>query len=58
MGMPLQDFTDQAWEQLAAGTELVVVGAVPTVEGFAQMVEARRNGFEGLANLMLQRFPL
>ncbi|KAK4251264.1 hypothetical protein C7999DRAFT_37873 [Corynascus novoguineensis] len=58
VGMPLQDFTDQAWEQLAAGAELVVVGAVPTVEGFAEMVEARRNGFEGLANLMLQHFPL
>ncbi|KAL2127701.1 hypothetical protein VTI74DRAFT_10293 [Chaetomium olivicolor] len=59
MGMPVQEFTDKAWEQLAAGSELVTVGAIPPAgEEFKDMVQKRRDAFEALSNIMLAHFEL
>ncbi|KAL2171142.1 hypothetical protein VTG60DRAFT_3657 [Thermothelomyces hinnuleus] len=58
MGMPLQEFIDKAWEQLAAGSELVMVGPLVAQASFEDMVETRRTTFENISSVMLTHFEL
>ncbi len=58
LGMPLDEFTEQAWEQLAAGSDHVIVSTIGPAEPFLEQVKARRDRFEGLSNLMLGHFEL
>lgn len=57
--MPLDEFIEQAWPQLAAGSEDVIVGHLgPRRESFMALLNQRRDQFEGLSDMMLKNFPL
>jgi short-subunit dehydrogenase involved in D-alanine esterification of teichoic acids len=58
MGMPVDVFTEKAWAQLAAGSELVVVGSFGPEEKFQEMLRLRGGIFEALSNMMLAHFEL
>jgi hypothetical protein len=58
LGMPLNEFTEKAWSQLASGTDHVIVGALGPDTAYLEMVNGRRNRFEALSNLMLTHFEL
>jgi len=63
IGMPLDVFTDQAYEGLAAGKEHVVIGRVGppipsnpiTVEKFNEIIDKRKFAFDTLSNYILGR---
>ncbi|KAG9858248.1 hypothetical protein KCV05_g773, partial [Aureobasidium melanogenum] len=50
MGMPLDQFLDEAYEGLAAGQDHVIVGSIGPAEEFRGLVETRRRVFDNLAN--------
>ncbi|KAL2165534.1 hypothetical protein VTH06DRAFT_835 [Thermothelomyces fergusii] len=58
MGMPVQEFVDKAWEQLAAGAELVTVGSLAAQASFKDMLETRRTTFENMSSIMLMHYEL
>ncbi|KAH6634034.1 hypothetical protein B0J18DRAFT_461233 [Chaetomium sp. MPI-SDFR-AT-0129] len=59
LGLPVQEFTDKAWEQLAAGKDHVIVGQLPGHDGrFMEVTQGRRDLFEGLSDVMLAHFEL
>ena len=58
MGMPVAEFTEKAWAQLAAGNELVIVGSIGPEEPFLEMVKQRTKTFENLSDMMLGHFEL
>lgn len=52
MGMPLQQFTDQAYEGIVAGKDQIIIGSVGPAEVFNEIIDKRRVAFENLAGLM------
>ena len=54
-GMPLDAFTEAAYEGLASGSDQVVVGSVGPREGFMEIVDKRRSLFEWLAGEVRSR---
>ncbi|KAL4869427.1 hypothetical protein BDV12DRAFT_185133 [Aspergillus spectabilis] len=54
IGMPLDQFTDEAWKGLQEGKDTIVVGAVEPRELFYDILEKRRKGFEILADMLRQ----
>ena len=51
LGMPLLQFTDQAYEGLASGRDQVIIGAVGPAETFHEIVNKRRTAFENLTKM-------
>ncbi|KAK4239142.1 hypothetical protein C8A03DRAFT_32823 [Achaetomium macrosporum] len=49
IGMPLAEFVEQTWSQLAAGSEEVIVGAD---EDYMKLVAHRQNRFEAMSDLL------
>ena len=49
MGMPLDKFTDLAYEGLASGKDHINVGGIGDAKQFNEMVEKRREVFDGLS---------
>ncbi|KAK7957725.1 oxidoreductase- short-chain dehydrogenase/reductase family [Apiospora saccharicola] len=60
LGMPVNEFTEIAYEELSKGDELVVVGSIATEprEAYMDLVERRRRIFDKLSGAMLSRFEL
>ncbi|KAH6853374.1 hypothetical protein B0I37DRAFT_359128 [Chaetomium sp. MPI-CAGE-AT-0009] len=58
MGMPVDVFTEKAWAQLAAGSELVVVGSFGPEGEFQEMLRLRSGIFDALSDVMLAHFEL
>lgn len=58
MGIPVDVFTEQAWVQLAAGSELVMVGELGAGEGYEEMMRLRNGLFDALSDRMMTRFEL
>jgi hypothetical protein len=58
MGMPVDEFTEKAWAQLAAGNELVIVGSIGPEKSFLEMLRLREKAFEGMSDAMLGHFEL
>lgn len=50
MGMPLDQFLNEAYAGLAAGQDHVIVGSIGPAEDFHGLVKTRRRVFEDLAN--------
>jgi hypothetical protein len=50
LGMPIDQFTNEAFEGLEAGKDTVVVGYIPPREVFFDILEKRRKTFEGLTD--------
>ncbi|KAK3299991.1 uncharacterized protein B0H64DRAFT_4568 [Chaetomium fimeti] len=50
MGMPTDEFTEQAWAQLAAGSEMVIVGSLGPPKEFHEMLRLRNGIFDTMAN--------
>lgn len=60
LGMPVNEFTDIAYEELSKGDELVVIGSNATEprEVYMDLVARRKHIFDKLAGAMLSRFEL
>lgn len=54
MGIPLNEFTDQAWAGLSSGNDEVFVGFLPPKERFFSIAGQRRAACEGLSQRMKQ----
>ncbi|KAF7169689.1 hypothetical protein CNMCM5623_002353 [Aspergillus felis] len=52
LGMPLDTFTELAFEGLVAGQDQIVIGSIGPAETFNAIIDQRRKAFEDLANLM------
>ncbi|KAI9683494.1 MAG: hypothetical protein M1822_006034 [Bathelium mastoideum] len=57
MGMPLAEFTDQAYKGLTSGSDQVAVGAVGQADLYNDVLNKRRTVFENLAKMMRGMFP-
>ncbi|KAE9368362.1 oxidoreductase [Stipitochalara longipes BDJ] len=61
IGMPLDEFSDKAFELLRSGKDQIIIGTVgPTGQGgpaemFLEVIEKRRSVFEWLSKIMLGR---
>ena len=61
IGMPLDEFSDKAYEGLMAGEDQIIIGTVGLAgeggpaEMFLEVVEKRRSVFEWLSKMMLGR---
>ncbi|KAJ8063698.1 hypothetical protein OCU04_007563 [Sclerotinia nivalis] len=49
LGMPLEDFTAQAYTGLSSGEDTVFIGEAPTSEGISNIIAQRRVIFEGMS---------
>ena len=52
-GMPVKDFTDQAYEGLVSGKDQILVGSIGPADTFNDIVDKRRNAFEDLSKLLM-----
>lgn len=50
--MPLDAFTDAAYEGLASGKDQIVIGAIGPAEVFNQIIDNRRAAFENLSKMI------
>lgn len=50
-GLPIDQFTELAYEGLISGKDQIVIGAVGPVDAFNKIVDERRKAFEGLAKM-------
>ena len=51
-GMPVDQFTDEAYKGLSEGMDQIVIGAIGPADTFKEIVDKRREAFENLAKLM------
>lgn len=60
LGMPVNEFTEIAYNELVKGSDMIVVGSIATEprEVYMDLVERRRKIFDKLAGAMLSRFEL
>jgi hypothetical protein len=58
MGMPVDEFVEQAWAQLVEGSDHVIVGPMPPADKFIGLVQGRREIFENLSDMMAAHFQL
>ena len=52
LGMPLQVFTDRAYQGLASGSDQVVIGAIGPAGTFNDIIDKRRIAFENLTKVI------
>ncbi|KIW85859.1 hypothetical protein Z517_01252 [Fonsecaea pedrosoi CBS 271.37] len=52
LGMPIDKFTQAAYDGLVSGNDQIVIGAVGSAETFNDVVEKRRTLFQNLAKMM------
>ncbi len=52
LGMPLDQFTEEAYKELVGGKDQIIIGAVGPKEAFNEIIDKRRAAFEGLTNVM------
>ena len=52
LGMPLDSFTDAAYEGIAAGKDQIVVGSIGPADTFNEIIDKRRDTFTFLAKMM------
>lgn len=52
MGMPLAEFTDEAWNGLSSGNDEVFVGFLPPKERFFSIAHQRRAACESMGEAM------
>ncbi|OAL32776.1 hypothetical protein AYO20_07732 [Fonsecaea nubica] len=52
LGMPIDKFTQAAYDGLVSGSDQIVIGAVGSAETFNDVVEKRRTLFQNLAKMM------
>ena len=51
-GMPLAQFTDEAYKGLASGSDQVIVGSVGPADTFNEIIDKRRLAFENLSKML------
>ena len=52
MGMPLDQFTDQAFTGLFSGKDQIIIGGIGP--NFTEIVDKRRRAFDFLTQMMMQ----
>ncbi|KAA8644047.1 hypothetical protein EYZ11_004467 [Aspergillus tanneri] len=52
LGMPLDTFTQQAYQGLADGKDQIIIGSIGPADTFNGIVDSRRTAFENLAKMM------
>ena len=50
--MPIDAFTEEAYQGLASGSDQVIIGSVGPAEDFHKIINLRRTAFENLAKMM------
>jgi hypothetical protein len=55
LGMPLDTFTELAFEGLVAGQDQIVIGSIGPAERFHAIIDTRRQAFEDLAKKIRER---
>jgi hypothetical protein len=55
LGMPLDAFTDQAYQGLTEGKDQIVIGCIGPADTFKEIIDKRRTAFENLAEMMRKR---
>lgn len=60
LGMPLNEFSDIAFQELLNGDDLIVIGSIATEsrDSYMDLVDKRRTIFNKLSGAMLSRFEL
>lgn len=60
LGMPVEEFTEQAYAQLAKNEEHILVGlpGAATAGEYEQLLGARKSIFERLSNVLMARFNI
>jgi hypothetical protein len=51
-GMPLDQFTEEAYKGLAGGRDQIIVGSIGPADVFHEIVDKRRSAFENLCKRM------
>lgn len=54
VGMPLDQFVNEAFEGFQAGRDQIIVGSIGPAEVFHEIVDKRRKVFDQLAQMMRQ----
>lgn len=57
VGMPLAEFCDEAYEDLASGNDQVIIGSIGPQDTFMDVVNKRRGAFDFLAKMMRSHMP-
>lgn len=52
LGMPLDAFTEQAYQGLAEGKDQIVIGSIGPAETFNEIIDKRRTAFGNLSKMM------
>ena len=52
LGMPVDQFTDEAFKGLESGSDQIVIGSIGPAETFNEIIDKRRAAFTSLANMM------
>jgi len=52
LGMPLDQFVEQAYKGLASGSDQVIIGSIGPADTFKEIVDKRRAAFDNLAKMM------
>jgi hypothetical protein len=51
-GMPLDAFTDVAYQGIASGKDQIIIGAIGPADTFNDIVNKRRTAFDNLARMI------
>jgi hypothetical protein len=57
LGMPLEAFTDQAYQGLTEGRDQIIIGSIGPAEMFHEIIDKRRAAFSNLATFMRGGMP-
>lgn len=52
LGMPIDRFTEAAYNGLVSGSDQIIIGSVGPADTFNEIVDKRRATFENLAKMM------
>lgn len=52
LGMPLDAFTETAYQGLAEGKDQIIIGSIGPAETFNEIIDKRRTAFENLSKMM------
>ena len=51
-GMPLEEFSNKAFDGLFSGSDQIVIGSIGPEDTFNEIVDKRRTAFQNLAKMM------
>ena len=52
LGMPLDAFTEEAYEELSSGKDQIIIGSIGPADTFNEIIDKRRAAFEALTKMI------